>query len=148
MKYNFGLASRKNVCVWIVKTVSCLKVESREKQELICQWHGDYISLLASLRGKESEPKNKHERDVGIDGRIVLKKDLTGMVCGGEEWMQLAQWKAHMTMWEISWPAKQLSALQERYWYCFIKFVHGLKKFVVYLGLLQFWKTEPLVKVL
>ena len=98
MKYSFGPASRKNVCVWIVKTVSCFKVESGEKQVLICQWREDVISLLAFLTGKENGPKNKHERDVGIDGRIVLEKDLTGMMCGGEEWMQLAQWEAHMTM--------------------------------------------------
>jgi len=102
MKCNFGLASCENVCIWIVKTVSCLKVESGEKQVLICKWHGDVISLLACLRGKESGPKNKHERDEGIDGRIVLKQVLKGMVCGGEEWMQLAQWEAHVTVWEIS----------------------------------------------
>jgi hypothetical protein len=68
----------------------------------ICKWHGDVISLLACLRGKESGPKKKHERDVGIDGRIVLKQGLKGMVCRCVEWMQLAQWEAHMTSWEIS----------------------------------------------
>jgi len=88
--------------VWIVKTVSCLKVESGEKRVLVCKWHGDVISLLACLRGKESGSKNKYERDVGIDGRIVFKQDLKGMVCGGVEWKQLSQWEAHMTMWETS----------------------------------------------
>lgn len=81
---------------------SFLKVENGKKQVLVCKWHGDFISLLACLRGKESGPKNKHERDVGIDGRTVSKQDLKGVVCGGEEWMQLAQWEAHMTVWEIS----------------------------------------------
>jgi len=57
-----------------------LNVESGKKQVLLCQWHGDVISLLACLRGKESGPKNKHEGDVGIDGRIVLIKGLAWYV--------------------------------------------------------------------